>query len=503
MYKNLFRKKYILLMVILVMIGFIINMPLFTKNILTADVLLNTTYYNAYSWELSLGRFGLFILGIVKSYLVIPHIELFLCLLIIGAITILLIELLDIKNKYLMFLVGFVLLISPNISTTLLFNYCSFAYIFAFFMSVFSIYTLFKIKNVKWKYIISGISLILALSIYQSYIQVTITLFLLMVLKNLLEKRINIKELMCYMITICISLVCYFVIMKLSLVLFHIDMSTYSGANKFGITNILNIPREVINTYITFYNYFFNDKILNNTYLLNNVINLFLLALFIIILIYKSIKSNFQFKDYLLLILIILSLPVSINCILLIIPNTSMQLLMSSSYILLLIFLIYLIRSLRFSKYILIILLLILSRNFIIESCSTLKTLEITYNKTYKIASNILDNINDYGYKSKVMITGNLDNNDYYNDTNNNALHSLKKLNYGFISNKSLFWDEYTNIKNGWTRFFYEHLGVDLNFVTEEEYNNILETVLFKEMLSYPNKGSIRKIDDVIVIKIN
>ena len=66
MKNKLFSKSNTFLIILVVVIGFVINLPLFTKNILTADVLLNTTYYNAYSWEISLGRFGLFILGIFK-----------------------------------------------------------------------------------------------------------------------------------------------------------------------------------------------------------------------------------------------------------------------------------------------------------------------------------------------------------------------------------------------------------------------------------------------------
>lgn len=503
MKNKLFSKSNMFLIILVMVIGFVINLPLFTKNILTADVLLNTTYYNAYSWEISLGRFGLFILGIFKSYLVIPHLEMFLSLAIVGAIAVLLIELFDIKSKYLKILIGIILVISPNVFTTLLFNYCSLAYTLAFLLSVSSIYVLFKVKDGIFKYLISIILLIFSLSIYQAYIQVAATLLLLMVLKELLEKKLDIGNLLKYILTMIISLVCYFIVMKVSLYLFNIDMSSYSGADKFGVTNILNIPKEIIKAYVTFYNYYFNDEIFNNTHLFNNVFNLLILVLFIVTLVYKSIKNKFKLKEYLLLFLIVLLLPVSINLVLLIIPNTKMQLLMAASYVLLFIFCIYLTKDLKHVKLILVILLMLLSRNFIIEGCSTIKTLEITYNKTYNIASNILDDIKDYDYRSNVMIVGNLDSNDYYNYTNNGPLNNLKKLNYGFVSNKSIFWDEYTNIKNGWIRFYDEYFGIYLNFVSLEDYNRILDSDEFKEMSVYPSKDSIRMIDNVVVVKIN
>lgn len=502
MKNKLLNKKYLVLVILTTTIGFIINLPLFTKNILTADVLLNTTYYAGYSWELSLGRFGLFIIGLLKSYLIIPHLELFFSLILISFISILLIELFDINNKLLMILTSFILVISPNISTTLLFHYCSLPYSLAFFCSIISIYFLFNTNN-KLKYFISFLSLIIALSIYQAYIQPALTLFMLMIIKNGLEKNIKIKEIIKYILTIVISLVVYFITMKLSLVLFHIDMSSYSGANQFGITSILNIPKEIINTYITFYHYYFSNKILNNTYLANHIFNLVILCLTMILLLYKSIKNKLKLKEYILLFISIFILPICMNFILLIIPNTNMQLLMSSSYILIFILTIYLVKDLKYSKYGLVILLLLLSRNFIIEGYATTKTLEITYNKTYKIASNIVDHINQYGYKNKVMIYGNLDHNLYYNNEGNHELDTLKNLNYGFITNSSLFWNEYINVKNGWTRFFYEHLGFTINFVTEEEYNEVLEHEKFIEMSQYPNQDSIQLINNIIVIKIS
>ncbi len=501
--KNLVRKENVFLVLVVVLVGFIINMPLFTKNILTADVLLNNTYYKAYSWEISLGRFGLFILGLIKSYLVISHIELLLSLILVGGICVLLCNLLEIKNKYLSLLIGFILVISPHVSTTLLFDYCSLGYTLAFFFSIFSIYILFMEKDSILKYLISGICLIISFSMYQAYIQVSLTLFLLMVLKRLFDRKINIKELVKNMIVIISSLTVYFIIMKLSVLVFGINMSSYSGANEFGIENIFNIPKEIINAYVTFYNYYFNDKILNNSYLFNNILNLLLLLVFIVLLIYNGMKKKLVVKEFLFLAIIIILLPVVINFILLIIPNTKMQLLMASSYVLIFIFTIYLVKDLKWSKYLVIILLGLLSRNFIIENFATMKTLEITYNKTYKIASNILDNINIMDYKSKVMITGNLDENDYYNYSIFKEFDNLKRLNFGFVANRSLFWEEYTNIKNGWSRFFYEYLGYSVNFVSENEFNQIINSNEFKEMDIYPKKNSIKKINDTIVIKLS
>ena len=63
-----------------------------TKNIISADILLNNYFYKGYSWEISLGRFGLYIIGILKSFVTVPHIDLLISYIFISISTILLIE---------------------------------------------------------------------------------------------------------------------------------------------------------------------------------------------------------------------------------------------------------------------------------------------------------------------------------------------------------------------------------------------------------------------------
>ena len=97
--KNLVERYRIFIFIFLI-VGIFVHLPLFTKNILTADVLLNTNYYDGYSWEISLGRFGLYIIGLLKGFYVFPQIEIFLSLCLLLASTILLFELFSIKNNY-------------------------------------------------------------------------------------------------------------------------------------------------------------------------------------------------------------------------------------------------------------------------------------------------------------------------------------------------------------------------------------------------------------------
>ena len=65
--EKIIKNKNLLFLTIIV--GLIVHLPLLTKDILSADIILNNTYYSGYSWEVSLGRFGLFIIGLLKNYI--------------------------------------------------------------------------------------------------------------------------------------------------------------------------------------------------------------------------------------------------------------------------------------------------------------------------------------------------------------------------------------------------------------------------------------------------
>ena len=141
--KKLLNKSNYLIVLITVLVGMIIHFSIYTKNLLSADILLYNSFYNSYLWEISLGRFGLFIIGILKSYLSIPIIEVFSSLIILGIINVLLIDLLKIKNKYLSIVF---ITCTPIISVSLLFYYCSFSYMIGMLAIVLSVYLLYKLK---------------------------------------------------------------------------------------------------------------------------------------------------------------------------------------------------------------------------------------------------------------------------------------------------------------------------------------------------------------------
>lgn len=481
--KSLINKRNLLIILITFILLFLTHLPLMTKNILSADILLNNVFYNGYSWEISLGRFGLYVVGLLKCFLTIPHIDILISYFIISISLVILFDLFSFRKKEDIILYILIICLNPITSATLLFDYCSIGYTLAFLCSILSIYVYYKEENKIKKYLFSLILIVVALSMYQAYLSVIVTTFIIYNIKLLLEKKKNFKLSLKYILTLLIGVLLYFIIMKISLLVFHVNISNYSGADKIGLQTLLSIPKKIGLSYKLFYEYYFTDKIVKNIYIKNNILNIFLLILLIIGVVFKIFKNNLSPKEKILTLLLVLALPIFLNSIIFTINDTKLQLLMSASYLLVPLLLITTIPENKM-KYLSIIVIILFLRNNLIQTQATYLSLENTFNKyNTVITSAIKENINHQNYKFALI-----------GSTKNET--EINKLNYGFISDDAIFWEEYNLKKLGFERFCYEYYGLNLTFVSEEDYDKIKQR-------ENKNQEIIYTYDDIIVIDLS
>ena len=471
--KKIITKDNKFLFLLTIFILFVVHLPLFYKNIISADILLNNYLYKGYSWEISLGRFGLYIVGLIKSYLNIPCIDLVISFVIISISSILLIDLFDIKSKLNKTLFILFICVSPVVSATLLFNYCSIGYLISFLCGILSVYIFYKVNNKFSKYLIPIILIVVSLSMYQAYLSLIITFFVIYNIKLLLDNNFKYMEFFKYLICLVIGVILYFITMKLSLYVFHISISNYSNADKIGINTLINIPDKIIDSYKFFYNYYFTDSIMKNTYIHNNYLNLLVFILLVINLFIYFYKSSTDRKNIVIIILLLLLLPIFLNSIIFVINDSKLQLLMSMSYIMVIVLLLS-INNFKI-KYISLIILIFLLRNYLIQDQATYLSLEHTFNTYYNVIDialkNDVDNIN-----KKYIIIGEVKNNS-----------DINKRNYGFISDDSIFWDEYNLRKIAFEKFTDEYFGIKLEFGSEYLYNKLLKNSSNDLIYNYDN----------------
>ncbi|MBR3210782.1 MAG: glucosyltransferase domain-containing protein [Bacilli bacterium] len=457
MKKELLKKENWVFVILFVFL-FFVHLPLMTKPILTADVLLNNTYYQGYSWEISLGRFGLYIFGLLKGFISVPSFELFLSFLLIVLITFFIMKLFGIDDKISKLFTVLLMTLSPIISATLLFHYCSVPYLAAFLCGVLSVYCFYEGKN-KWtRYCLPILFVVVSLSMYQAYLSLIITTFILFQIKLLVDHKMNFKKSGMYLLLCIFGIVLYLICMKISLFIFHIDMASYSNANQIGVSTFLNFPKKFIESYQLFYQMYFTNQITKNTYFYHTWIHIGIFLSFILSVGYKLIKSTIPLLHKILVVILILLIPVFLNCVIFVIADSKLQLLMSASYLVFFIFLLSFPHP-RFIKLFICILFGLLFRNYWIQDQATYMTLEETYSTYYTVIDGaIKSHMNQLD--QPFIVIGEI----------KNTNHNLTNKNYGYISDEGLFWTEYNLRKLGFERFCRQAYGLDIKYGEEKDY---------------------------------
>jgi len=86
----------------------------------------------------------------------------------------------------------------------------------------------------------------------------------------------------------------------------------------------------------------------------------------------------------------------------------------------------------------------------------------------------------------------------YFNFSN---VRDLDKT-HGMVTSNNITWPSYAGVKR-YSYFFEKFMGKKIEMADSEEYNKIIETTDFKNMPTYPSKGSLKIINDTLVIKVS
>ncbi len=478
MIKKISNKKNINVVIATLLAGFIIHVPLITKNIITADSLLNSYYYNSYINELTVGRIGLYIMGLFKSFLVFPEISLLGSLLLIAILNIYILDFFNIKGNFYKILLSILIVINPITSAILLSSHYSLAIFLSIFLSFYALYYIYNSKF-KYKYIVSGILLFITLTIYQPSISVFLSMLVLHSIRLILSKKIKYKELLFNFLTFVIPTIIYIGLISLLIVFIRVD-----NALLLHFSTITDIGRNIVRSYVNFFNYFAGNSIVKNTYLYTYIINFILFVIMILGIVKSTLKAKLDTKNLVIMILLILAIPLVFNCTLLYSSEIEFNLLFAGSYLLFIPFILSL-DNYNYSYIFILLCMFLLFRNYTIQDRATYYTLENTYNKTYAMLSDIYTKNNE---RRPLMITGEL--------ASNKTINNIVRLNYGFVANDELIKDDYKNRSIGIVKFYNYYLGLDVKYVSEKKYEKIIKSKKYKKMKKY------MIIEDTFVVKL-
>lgn len=492
----------------------IVHFQLYSLMITGPDTLLNSMYHRPDIWEAMLLRFGLDFIQIIKGNIVSPVLATLISSVLLGITVIIVLETLEIKNKYFKYITAIIFAVAPNISATLTFFYCSDAYILGMLLASLAVYLVKKFKN-KRIILISGFILALAMGMYQTYLSVTMCLAVATLIIDLLNKK-EVKQVLInalrYVIMGVIGIALFYIISHLVVFLKNLTVASYSGADKIGLSTLLSLPTLLPEAYQSFFNYYFNDKMIPNIIWGTNIFYIIIFAIMLISVIYIIVKNKIYQKvpNILLTIILIICLPICFGIIEITAPSVDIHILMACSMICIFPIFFKILEIMpkenisKICKYTVVLCSLIIAWNYTWQDNASYISIKTMQNQAEATANRLVmqvEQISGYTPETPVLITGGLEKNSYF-DRKNISIENKKIFDrsWGFISSNPTVW---LGNQESWKKLIYEYIGANLNIVNQSDYPEIIESEEYKNMKNYPEEGSIKIINNIIVIKIS
>ena len=143
-------------------------------------------------------------------------------------------------------LVGMLLVAFPSAFSTLAFRYTAVYYGMAMLLSVLAAWIL---QRHKYGLFLSALCTAFALGIYQAYVPMTIGIFVLMLLQQTLEGNSAFWKLIrrgiYYCISLLLGLLFYYLFLEITLKIYGTELSTYQGVNQMGKIALADLPELV------------------------------------------------------------------------------------------------------------------------------------------------------------------------------------------------------------------------------------------------------------------
>lgn len=140
-------------------------------------------------------------------------------------------------------LMGMLFAVFPSVTSVLFFKYTAVYYGIAVLLSVLAVWLLEKSRlGLLW----SALCTACAMGIYQAYVPVTITIFVLLLIQQALSGEADVKKLVRRGLYFCavliLGLVLYFAFLKVSLAVYATSLSDYQGVDNMGKISLSMLP---------------------------------------------------------------------------------------------------------------------------------------------------------------------------------------------------------------------------------------------------------------------
>lgn len=448
------------------------------------------------------GRWGLGALDAIFPNYSMPWVYGIITVMLVAAAICMLVSLFGIRNKLLQGLLGGTVMVFPSLIGLFGYMFTSSSFGLAFFLAVLSV----KLLQHQNRRIIlpAGTALVLSLSIYQSYISVAASLLILVLIRRLMtgsDTAQVLKQGIFYVAFLVAALIAYWISTQAVLKIIGTEMGAYASGN-FTFTPSAILGSAVL-AYQDFFRFFSEGFCGLIPTAFSRLLHTAVLAASILLLVLLCIKKKLSLPQRLLLTVLVVLLPLAINCMYMITAEDSIHTLVLYSFAMFYVFVVMLADlaleadprrgvSLTAMNGITMMLALVIIINTYVANQAYLH-LHLRYENAYAFYCSLAADIKlqpEFTEDTKLAVLGTYQQPQFYPEQFE-QIHAITGV-YGFVP------DNYSN-----ESFLTYYVGFPVPFASQEEIDAIRETPEYAEMPVYPYYGSMRFFGDVLVVKLS
>lgn len=390
-------------------------------------------------------------------------------------------------------LAGILLAAHPAVTSVLFFKYTAVFYGLAILLAVAAVWCAEKMK---YGILLSALCTAVSVGIYQAYLPLTISLFILLLIKHILENNMTVKKFFSrgiyYCACILLGMILYFVILKICLQVYHVALSSYQGISSMGNLSISQIPALLKNAVVSFLKLPVEDYCgLAPTGTLK--IGYLLLAVLCIFVVFRNVLAVKKPGNAFMFAIAGILFPVAANFIVIMCPQSDIYTLMVCGFVAILFVPVVLLdRMGRIAKGLTWAVLIVMICNYIYLDNVNYTAMYYTNRQTENYLSTMVAQVRStegYDTSKKWAFIG-----DNIRDPQFRNPWSAAPL-YG--GNARSYINRYS--RNRWIQQFY---GYEISFEDAETVSELKKNEQVKSMPCWPDSGSVKVIEDTVVIKL-
>ena len=456
--------------------------------------------FNPY-WETEQGRWGLRLVDMLRGGIDLPALSALLMLLFYTLAGLAVVRLFALRSRAARFLIPLLVVCSPYVAEVETFHYCSAAYGLSFLLAVLAVFAAVYAPPLWWAG--GALCLMFSLSMYQASLGVAAGLCVMALLLAVLQQRAWLPMLRRMLVMGVSGSAAYYIVLKLFLKWYGTSLF---GSYANGPVEILKaLPQGLANAYRDFAVYFTQQYTIAQNYYGQRLAYACVLAVTLAVAALWLVKLR-QKRTALLAVALLLLLPAAINITDILNADSHIELRMAGALVLVAPFCLALLEQCPIQGKKLAVWPLaagavcgvLLLRGYIVQVNNDAMVMLAQKNKIVHLADRIcvqLEQNADYQAGAEVCILGEPQKGLYA------AVSPLHEKASDLAQFGLLSYDPTFNAR-GWHSLYWEELGIELNWCSDETTRALCASEAFQAMPAYPQQGSIQTLDGVVVVKV-